>query len=324
MRFPDIKTILKYRVQIASGSLFLLLGLVLIIANSIAPSEFPRNLVVKIPAGTTINEAGKILKDNDIIRSIFLYRVYVTITNGEGGVKTGDYLFEKPESALSVAMRTVRGEQNIQKIKVTIPEGSSSKEIAKIMSRSIKGFDSETFLSEAKKYEGYLFPETYYFFQNVTPDEVIKEMRSEFENKIADIQDKIDVSSRSLEDIIKMASIIEEEASNDKDRKIISGILWKRIDTGMALQVDAPFYYTSNKTSNQISTADLRADSPYNTYTRKGLPPTAISNPGMNAIENALYPETSKYWFFLSGKDGTMHYATTHDGHIENKWKYLQ
>lgn len=149
-------------------------------------------------------------------------------------------------------------------------------------------------------------------------------MRTVFAEKMIELEDKISMSTKSREDIIIMASIIEEEANNDADRKIISGILWKRIESGMPLQVDAPFYYTANKTSAQISTADLRADSPYNTYTRKGLPPGPISNPGINAIENALFPESSSFWFFLSDRAGTMHYAITHDGHIENKWKYLQ
>jgi len=244
--------------------------------------------------------------------------------HGGAGVQIGDYLFDKPISSFGVAYRTAYGKQNIQKKKVTIPEGSSTKEIATIIKRSIPDFDTQVFLLEAREYEGYLFPETYYFFPNVTPEEVIREMRAVFTDMIAGLEDKISMSQKSREDIMIMASIIEEEANNDADRKIISGILWKRIETGMPLQVDAPFYYTANKTSAEISTTDLRADGPYNTYTRKGLPPTPISNPGINSIEHALYPESSAYWFFLSDKMGTMHYAITHDGHVENKWKYLQ
>lgn len=314
----------KYRVQSATVGLCILLGVIFITANTIAPSNFPRNAIVKIPSGTTVSEAGNILKDSGIIRSVSLYKIFVRIVHGGAGVQIGDYLFEKPESALKVAYRTAFGEQNIQKKKVTIPEGSSTKEIAKIITRIMPEFDAEAFLLEAREYEGYLFPETYYFFPNVTPREVIREMRSVFDDKIAEISDKIDVSVKSREDIIIMASILEEEANNAKDRTIISGILWKRIETGMPLQVDAPFYYTLNKGSGELTLADLKKDSPYNTYTRKGLTPTPISNPGLNAIESALYPATSTYWFFLSDRSGAMHYAATHDGHVENKWKYLQ
>ena len=149
-------------------------------------------------------------------------------------------------------------------------------------------------------------------------------MRSTFDDKIAIIQDDIDLSTRNMKDIIIMASILEKEASNDIDRKIISGILWKRIDTNMPLQVDVPFYYSLNKTSSQLTTENLRADSPYNTYTRKGLPIGPITNPGLASIEASLHPQLSKYWYFLSDKSGTMHYAITHDDHVANKAKYLK
>jgi UPF0755 protein len=322
--YKRLLSVLKNSRILASIGLILLLGLLTITAYSIPPSEFPRNVIIKIPSGTTVSEAGKILKEKGIIRSTTLYKVYVILINGSSGIQKGDYLFDKSISAISVAHRTANGEQNIQKKKITIPEGSSTKEIATIIKRSIPEFDDKLFVEKAKEYEGYLFPETYYFFPNVTPSEVIKEMRTVFDQEIAIIEDKISMSKRSREDIIIMASILEEEANNAKDRKVISGILWKRIDTGMPIQVDAPFYYTLGKGSLQLLTSDLRADGPYNTYTRKGLPPTPISNPGIASIEASLYPETSAYWFFLSDKSGTMHYAVTHDGHVENKWKYLQ
>lgn len=314
----------KYRIHLASAGLFVILAVIFLIANVIPPSNFPRNVIVKIPQGTTIGGAGEILKEAGIIRSTMIYKVLVLISGNKSGVKTGDYLFENPESVIAVAHRTSNGEQNIQKIKITIPEGSSSMDIAKIIKKSIPEFDSTTFQLDAKQYEGYLFPETYYFFQNVTPEFVINEMRSVFDDKIADIQDKIDVSGKKLEDIVKMASILEKEAASNEDRGIISGILWKRISIGMPLQVDVPFYYSLGKTSSQLTSEDLKKDSPYNTYTRKGLPAGPISNPGLSAINNALYPDSVKYFFFLSDKSGKMYYATTYDGHLQNKNRYMQ
>jgi UPF0755 protein len=105
--------------------------------------------------------------------------------------------------------------------------------------------------------------------------------------------------------------------------KMVSGILWRRISIGIALQVDAVFGYILDKPTYSPSLDDLKINSPYNTYTNRGLPPGAIGNPGLDAIEAAISPTQSKYLYYLTGKDGTMHYATTFDQHVANR-KYLR
>ena len=122
-----------------------------------------------------------------------------------------------------------------------------------------------------------------------------------------------------------MASIIEREATgNQEEMQIVSGILWKRIREGMRLQVDAPFMYTLGKRSDELTLKDLASDSPYNTYRKKGLTPTPIGNPGIQAIYAALNPIESSYYFYLHDSRGTIHYAKDHDGHIRNKNQYLR
>jgi UPF0755 protein len=121
-----------------------------------------------------------------------------------------------------------------------------------------------------------------------------------------------------------MASILEEEANNTEDRRIISGILWKRIEKGMALQVDAPFYYLFGKGSSQLTLSDLATTSPYNTYVNKGLPSAPISNPGLDAIKAAINPKSTPYYFYLADRKGITHYATDHDGHVANRNNYLR
>jgi UPF0755 protein len=132
------------------------------------------------------------------------------------------------------------------------------------------------------------------------------------------------VFGRPIKDIIKMASIVEEEARTEETRETIAGILWKRLDEGMPLQVDSAFAFVNGKKdSRYISTEDLAIDSPYNTYVHKGLPPTAISNPGLDSIKATVHPIKTKYYFYLSDDQGNMHYGATLDQHIENKQKYL-
>jgi UPF0755 protein len=105
---------------------------------------------------------------------------------------------------------------------------------------------------------------------------------------------------------------------------MISGILWKRIKEGQALQVDAPFMYILKKTSAELTRTDLMKDGPYNTYTRKGLPVGPIGNPGIDMIEAALRPKSSSYWYYLHGDDGVIHYARTYKEHLANKDTYIK
>jgi UPF0755 protein len=120
-----------------------------------------------------------------------------------------------------------------------------------------------------------------------------------------------------------MASILEGEARLLETRRIVAGILWKRISLGMPLQVDTTFKYELGKTTFDLTTEDLKADSAYNSYTRLGLPPTPVSNPGIESILAAVTPIKTNYLYFLTDKKGEMHYATTHEGHVANKFKYL-
>lgn len=198
-------------------------------------------------------------------------------------------------------------------IRITIPEGYAVKDIAERF-KNFRNFNGEKFLELSESKEGYLFPDTYFFTSKETPEEIIEKMENNFKVKAGDVQ----------KDILIMASIIEKEARKPEDRRIISGILWKRIKEGMPLQVDAVFDYLLDKASHEITQADLKMDSPYNTYKHKGLPPTPICNPGLDAINAALNPVDSKYWYYLSDRNGTTHYAATFEQHKQNKFKFLR
>lgn len=122
-----------------------------------------------------------------------------------------------------------------------------------------------------------------------------------------------------------MASIIQGEAFDGSvEKQIISGILWKRIDKKMLLQVDSTLKYINGKTSAQLTIKDLAEDNPYNTYIHLGLPPTPIGNPGVDAIKAALTPIPSAYFFYLHDSDGKIHYAVTFADHKKNISLYLK
>ncbi len=300
---------------------------VFIIQYSRAPSPFPRNSIITIPTGSTVSQAGAILEKSGIIRSHIAYRIYTIFIHDGSGIKAGSYLFDSPQSVLRVAFRTAYGVQDLTKIKVTIPEGSDSRSITKLLNKNISGFATSTFYTLAKSNEGYLFPDTYYFYQNTTPDQVIDAMRENFNEQTVSLGTSTSAfaaqNNVSYDQIVTMASIVEKEATTLADRQIIAGILWRRFADRYPLQVDPPFYYFLNKNSSQLTLADLAVDSPYNLYKHKGLTPTPIDNPGLDALFATVNPTTTKYWYYLSDAKGVMHYAATYDQHLANKAKYL-
>lgn len=262
------------------------------------------------------------LSDSNVIRSPLLFRAVVSfVFRGAHDAVAGNYFFEKPLSLLEVSRRILNGTLAINPIKITIPEGFNKIEVAALIKKSIPSFDSDSFTNKAK--EGYIFPDTYFFPQQVSPNDVIRITRENFDWKTKSLRDEISASGRTLADIIKLASIIELEASQFETRKIISSILWKRIDIKMPLQVDVSFKYINGKRGFELTTDDLRVDSPYNSYRYAGLPPTPISNPGLDAIEAAATPEKTKYLYYISDKKGVMHYAATFEEHKRNRIKYL-
>ncbi len=271
-----------------------------------------------------MSEAADTLVAHSIIKSPFIFKAFVMFMSGHRQVQAGDYLFDQPQSAVRVAYRMIHGIQGLPKIKVTVFEGMTVKDIGALLLKNIPAFDVQTFVAAAKPYEGYLFPDTYFFYQNTTPQEVIDTLRMTFNQKMQTIMLSAQAFGKPMSEIIAMASIIEREAASSTDRRIIAGILWKRIADKMPLQVDPPFYYFLNKDSSQLTVKDLSTDSPYNLYKHIGLPPTPINNPGLDTIIDTITPTATKYWFYLSDKNGVMHYAATYEGHMVNKRKYVE
>lgn len=311
------------RIALTVGALIILSAISLVWLTT-APSDFPQYRIVSIPQNIGLTGSASILKTEHIVRSEILFKVIALVIGGRRSMKSGDYLFDTPVGVWTVARRLVSGEQGLSRVKVTFPEGATTREMGKILTNAIPGFDADDFYKKASPDEGYIFPDTYFFFPNVTVDEVVKTARKEFDEKTSSLATQIKASGRSLHDIIIMASIVEKEGVDDASRHLIAGILWKRLDRGVRLQIDSPFLYSIGKSSDKLTLADLALDSPYNTYRRDGLPAGPISNPGLSAIDAAIHPTASPYWFFLSDSKNVFHYARTFAEHVANKQKYLQ
>lgn len=288
------------------------------------PEQFPYGALVSVSEGTTLTETALSLEEQGVVRSALALRVVVTMLGGERSVHAGDYLFKVPMNTLSIARALVVGAYGLEPIKIRVPEGTSVSRMARIFDAQLERFDKERFIQKGQPLEGYLFPDTYFFLPNATEDTVIKILRSSFDIKILELANEIAASGHTQEEIVIMASILEREASNTTDRRMISDVLWSRLEKGMRLQVDATFVYTLGKGSFDITRTELRdSDDPYNTYVHYGLPPGAIGNPSLDSLRAAATPIRNPYFFYLADHSGVTHYAKTYTEHLRNKAKYL-
>lgn len=259
-----------------------------------------KDIIFHISTGKSIDTISQELKNNRVIRSDFAFKIFVKLLKSGRGVVSGDYLIKKNSPIWVVAWQVSRGHHNIEPIRITIREGLTNEEIATLLSNKLPSFQKDLFLTKTLDKQGYLFPDTYFFFPLDTLDEIIQKLSNNFNYRTKNIIENLD--SKKLSDIIIMASILEGEAKGKEDNDIISGILWKRILLEMPLQVDV----------------DKR------TYINKGLPTKPLNNPGLVSIEAALNPTQSSYLYYLHDKNGNVHYATTFKDHKKNINNYLK
>jgi len=267
-----------------------------------APADFPTGAIINVEQGSSLRAVSFKLEREHVIRSRIAFEAIAILYGGEKHLIPADYLLEDSFSVFEVARRIARGERNLAPIKVTIPEGFTLADMANAFSFKLTGFNKENFLAQAKFKEGYLFPDTYFFFTTDTEKEVIKSMSGNYEKKVAPIRAQILAVGKSEKEIMTMASIVEKEAKGDNDRVYISGILWKRLSLNMPLQVDA---------------API-------TYKVRGLPESPISSAGMEAIHAAIHPKASSYLYYIHDKTGAIHFASSFDEHKQNIAKYLK
>jgi len=285
-----------------------------------APESFPLNTDVTIQEGMSIKEIGKHLESSGVISSSFVFNSVLAQTYSGEYLKAGTYRFTQPLDTKSVIDALVEGNFQSPLLKITFPEGFRVKDF-----RTIFPSSKETLTDEIDvRKEGYLFPDTYFIKSDTTEVEIIKMMEDNFTAKIDLLRERIDSSGFSESEIVTLASILEREANDETSLKMVSGVIHNRLRNNMPLQVDAAFEYILGKGSAELTQSDLKMESPYNTYTQTGFPPTPISNPGMLALNAALNPIQHKYFYYLTGDDGKFYYAETFEEHKLNKVRFLE
>src|SRR3989344_8277176 len=273
----------------------------------------------QVQKGWGIREIANDLQSKGLIRSRAFFNIYAFISGKRLKLQAGLYEFSSHISVASVVNKLSSGYTVVNK--VTIQEGWDLKDIqgyfenkevyrtadflSALTSDYTSAFDVLVDRPKGADLEGYIYPDTYNVSHDGTPDQFIKLAVSTLNKKLTpQLRQEIKNQNKTIFEIITMASILEKEVKSLEDKKIVAGVLWKRIDTGMALQVDSTVNYVTGRSDAKVAIKDTKIDSPYNTYKYTGLPKGPISNPGMDSILAAIYPKDSPYWYYLSA-DGT-------------------
>jgi UPF0755 protein len=287
---------------------------------------------VEIAPGTGSRAIGKALVDAGVVRDEWTFRLAVLLTGTQRELKAGEYRFTTPASAKDVARKLARGDVFLRPI--TFPEGLSLKEMASIyQSRGLGA--AAAFLAAARNtsavraldpaardLEGYLFPDTYNVPRKMSADALVRQMVQAFLRVYGEtVQKDLELRGATLREVVTLASIVEKEAAQPEERPIIAAVYQNRLRIGMGLQCDPTVIYALEKAgryTGNLTKADLKLDSPYNTYKYAGLPPGPIASPGRASLEAATRPASVDYLYFVSRNDGSHAFATTLAEHNKN------
>ncbi len=293
--------------------------------------------VFVVSRGDNFLQVSEKLHQRKLIKSPIYFQAYLLITGNHRNLKAGSYLINSCSSIAEISQKIIQGK--IAQKRFTIIEGWNTTQIAEYLSEldlidydkfvNLSGnsdnfkeyFDFIKDIPEKSSLEGYLFPDTYFIPLDATEEEIIKIVLSNFELKTKERRDEY---QGSFFDIIIVASLIEKEVQSYQDKGIVSGIIQKRMEIGMPLQIDATISYITGKRTTRISISETQIDSPYNTYRYKGLPIGPIANPGIESIKAALEPIESDYLFYLSKPDGETVFSRNLEEHNIAKNRYLR
>ncbi len=319
------------------------------IANGLSPADVEDDSIidVEIPLGSSVDAIGQILEEHEVINNARIFKYYIKFKN-ESGFQAGEYKLSKSMTLDEIIESLKTGRILVNPLyTVTIPEGLTIEEIAGILNTNLS-IDEEEFLekmtdeeyikslipmyptilseeilNEQIRYplEGYLYASTYPIYdEQPTVEQIVELLLQQTEQRLRPYIQDIEQRGFTVHEAITMASLIEEEAVGEEDRKIISGVFYNRMNMSppMPLQTDPTVLYALGGHKERVLYEDLEVDSPYNTYLYPGLPVGPIANFHENALQSALYPEEHDYLYFVASYEGDVHYAETYAEHQEN------
>jgi len=295
-------------------------------AGAVAPKTKNSEVIFVIKKGDGVKAVAEKLQKEKLIHSPLIFRTLVAREGLTKKIQAGDFRLNQTMTTMEIIQELAHGTLDIW---ITIPEGWRREQIAEKIESELK-IGSQDFLDETQGLEGRFFPDTYLIPKGATTAMIVDVFLKNFDKKFdPQLRQEAEKQGLTVNQVLTLASLIEREAKNDQDRPIIAGLLFNRLEVGMALQIDATVQYAvANQRSDwwpkNLTKEDLKINSPYNTYINKDLPPGPICNPGLASIKAVVYPQTTDYWYYLSDFQGQMHYAITYEEHVENINQYLK
>jgi len=309
------------------------------------PSQNYKEINYNLKEGSSIEEIAKDLKDLGVINSENLFVIYVKIYRLYPNFKSGIYTFPSGSSLKEVCDQLKSGSNGVS---ITFVEGRRLEEYGILASSKLPNFNFEKFIEKTRGLEGQLFPDTYFFYNSATEDDVIRVMRNNFENKMEKLRKSENYKKSKLTDneIYIVASLLEKESYRGEERRVIAGIIIRRLLRGEILGIDASNQYgiaskkacpvVTKKTCPDLETAkkikwwdpnitltDLQQDSPFNLRRNAGLPPQPISSFGEESLQAVIENKNTPYNFYIHDRQGNIHYGSTLAEHEANISRYL-
>ena len=303
-----------------------------------------------INSGTSTLNIIKELKDNNLIRSEFMSKVYVKLS-GKTSLKAGTYILNRNMSTFEIVDALNKGSSKDDSVSITFKPGYKISNYAKDIKANL-GIDESVFIntindreylnSLISKYwfltddilndkiyyalEGYLYPDTYSFYKDASSKDIIEKMLDNTLKKLEDYKESIEKSNLSVHEILTVASIIANESKHSEDRSIVGQVIYKRLSLNMSLGMDVTTYYAVKKDlTEELTKSDLNSVNGYNTRNTNflGLPVGPICNMSKESIDAALNPSNTDYiYFYADIKTGKLYFAKTYNEFLELKDKY--
>lgn len=321
-------------------AVLVIIGGALLYLNSAYDSDNNAYVTFAVEEGDTTDSIATRLEEESLIKSATKYKIISKLYRYDGNYKTGSYSISPSMTCSEIGEVLISGVSQGQLI--TIPEGYTIDDVAATLEEAgvttaesfletaqSGDFSSFSFLDEAQTgenhLEGFLFPNTYMFTEDMDDTMIITTMLSEYENAIPDdMEERAEELGYSSYEILIIASIIEKEAQADEDRAYVTSVIYNRLEIDMPLQMCSSIQYILGYAKANLTTADTQIESPYNTYLNAGLPPGPLCSPGLESIEAALNPADTDYLYFVLSEDldGTHNFSSNAEDFEEDRQAY--
>ncbi len=306
-------------------SIVVLAGVAVWVYKQVTVAHAPSGKVeLVVPKGASSVKIARLLYQQQVITSELVFRLIVRMRDAGSSLRSGYYHFSQPASMEQILSRLQQGD--VMRFQVTVPEGLRTDEMLKLLAEktdtSLSDWQKELEKQLQGEKEGRLLPETYQYSKPIQPAKIIKTMIRAQQEILSQLSPEPEMQDR----LRIVASIIEKETALDQERPLVSAAIHNRLRKGMPLQMDPTVIYgiwrSKGSFSGNIHKRDLAADTPWNTYTRKGLPPTPITSAGAASLRAAAAPADVDYLYFVADGSGGHAFASTlaeHQANV-NRW----